>query len=57
MEDLPMVVFGIGLADQLDPCMPRTSWQRHLQIVLDGIRAPGSTPLPPAPPAARIPEG
>ena len=50
-EDLPMLVFGIGSAQRLDPCMSVTTWQRHLEIVLDGIRAPGSSPLPPVPAA------
>ena len=48
---LPMLVFGIGSAQRLDPCMSVTTWQRHLEIVLDGIRAPGSAPLPQVPAA------
>jgi AcrR family transcriptional regulator len=46
VDDLPMLVFGIGNAQRLDACVPVTNWRRHLEIVLDGIRAPGTAPLP-----------
>jgi AcrR family transcriptional regulator len=47
MEDLPMLIFGIGATQRLEPCVPRTTWQRHVEIVLDGLRAPAGRPLPP----------
>ncbi|MDX6553845.1 MAG: hypothetical protein QOD86_40 [Miltoncostaeaceae bacterium] len=55
MEDLPMLVFGIGAVQRVDPCMPVTTWRRHLEIVLDGIRAPGTASLPPFEPLPGAP--
>jgi AcrR family transcriptional regulator len=41
-EDIPMTFCAAGHA--VGP--PRASWQRMLALVLDGLRAPGSAPLP-----------
>lgn len=49
LEDVPMLIFGIGAGELLDACMPYSGWRRHLEVVLDGIRAPARSVL--APPA------
>jgi AcrR family transcriptional regulator len=41
-EDIPMTFCAAGHA--VGP--PRASWQRMLALVLDGLRAPGTAPLP-----------
>jgi AcrR family transcriptional regulator len=50
-EDLPMISCGLGSAtrQRIGPAMGR--WPRLVEIVIDGLRAPGSAKLPrPAPP-------
>ena len=46
LDDVPMVICGVGAATvRKHACA--NAWQRHLSIVLDGLRArPDSTPLP-----------
>ena len=46
VDDIPMLMAGVGMATRKPhPCPD--SWRRHLQIVLDGLRAPAATsPLP-----------
>jgi AcrR family transcriptional regulator len=41
-EDVPMTFCAAGHAHG----PPRASWQRMLALVLDGLRAPGTAPLP-----------
>ena len=50
-EDIPMISCGLGSAtrQQIGPAMGR--WPRLVEIVIDGLRAPGSSKLPPPAPA------
>ncbi len=45
-EDVPMIACGLGRITQAEmgPAMGR--WPRLLEIIIDGLRAPGSTRLP-----------
>jgi hypothetical protein len=45
-EDVPMVVCGLGRVTQVGHTIPYMRWDRLLEIVLDGLRAPGVTALP-----------
>ena len=45
-EDVPMLMCGLGRATSAGSGGPAMSGQRYLAIVLDGLRAPGATPLP-----------
>jgi AcrR family transcriptional regulator len=45
-EDLPMLLKGVGLARA---AYPGAAWERHLAVVIDGLRAQGATPLPTKP--------
>lgn len=42
-EDVPMTMCALGRAAK----MPGMQWERYLALVIDGLRAPGSTPMPP----------
>lgn len=42
-EDIPMLLAGVGLSRSGESSV---AWQRHLQIVIDGLRAEGAQPLP-----------
>jgi AcrR family transcriptional regulator len=47
--DVPMIICGLGHVTQAaraGEMAPGMSWERFLAIVLDGLRAPGSGPLP-----------
>jgi AcrR family transcriptional regulator len=48
VEDVPTLVCGLGavMAGAAGP-MPRLNWERYVEIMLDGLRAPGSGRLPP----------
>ncbi len=48
-EDIPMLMCGLGTSTPGSggPFVSATSWQRFLAVILDGLRAPGSSPLPP----------
>ena len=48
-EDIPMLMCGLGTSTpgSSGPFVSATSWQRFLGVILDGLRAPGSSPLPP----------
>jgi AcrR family transcriptional regulator len=49
MEDIPMIICGLGHVTQAaraGEMAPGMSWERFLAIVLDGLRAPGTTKLP-----------
>jgi AcrR family transcriptional regulator len=41
-EDVPMMICALGGAAE----MPMMSWERYLALAIDGMRAPGSTPMP-----------
>ena len=45
-QDVPMLMCGLGRAVGAGVGGPAVSCQRYLAIVLDGLRAPGATPLP-----------
>jgi AcrR family transcriptional regulator len=47
-EDVPMMICGLGRIAQAadDETVPFMSWERMLALLLDGLRAPGATPLP-----------
>jgi AcrR family transcriptional regulator len=45
-EDVPMMTCALGGAAE----MKMMSWERYLALVIDGFRAPGSTPMPKRPP-------
>ena len=48
-EDIPMLMCGLGTTTPGSggPFVSATSWQRYLAVILDGLRAPGSVPMPP----------
>jgi AcrR family transcriptional regulator len=46
-DDVPMLMCGLGRMTRVDSRGPASSWQRYVAIVLDGLRAPGSSKLPP----------
>ena len=50
--DVPMLMCGVGRATRVGSRGPTMSWRRYVAIVLEGLRAPGSSDLP-DPPAAR----
>jgi AcrR family transcriptional regulator len=46
VDDVPMLMCGVGMG-QVKPHRCDASWRRHLQIVIDGLRATSaSAPLP-----------
>lgn len=47
--DVPMLICGVGRATLAGSKGPTMSPRRYLEIVLDGLRAPGSGKLPDAP--------
>lgn len=48
-EDIPMLMCGLGTStpDSDGPFVTPTSWQRFLAVVVDGLRAGGSSEMPP----------
>lgn len=44
--DVPMLLCGLGRATRVGSSGPTMSWKRYLAIMLDGLRAPGSSRLP-----------
>ena len=48
-EDVPMIACGLGRTTQTDIGPASGRWPRLLEIVLDGLRAPGSATLPRSP--------
>jgi AcrR family transcriptional regulator len=46
-EDVPMIACGLGSATQATPAPSVGRWPRLVEIILDGLRAPGSGKLPP----------
>jgi AcrR family transcriptional regulator len=54
VEDVPTLLCALGaVTANAAGTMPELNWERYVQIMLDGLRAPGSSPLPP--PRASIP--
>jgi AcrR family transcriptional regulator len=45
-EDIPMLLAGVGLSRSAGPSV---AWERHLAVVIDGLRAEGAHPLPSKP--------
>jgi AcrR family transcriptional regulator len=45
-EDIPMLMAGVGLSRAAGPGV---QWERHLAVVIDGLRAEGAHPLPSKP--------
>jgi AcrR family transcriptional regulator len=48
-EDIPLLLSGLGGSLAMADCSMGL-WERHLALVLDGLRAEGAHPLPCAPP-------
>ena len=54
VEDVPTLICGLGAVTAgASGNMPELNWERYVEIMLDGLRAPGVNKLPP--PRARIP--
>jgi AcrR family transcriptional regulator len=54
IEDVPTLICGLGaVAAGAAGNMPEMNWERYVEIMLDGLRAPGHNKLPP--PRALIP--
>jgi AcrR family transcriptional regulator len=51
-EDVPMIACGLGSVTQATAGPAAGRWPRLLEIILDGLRAPGSAKLPKAKPAS-----
>jgi AcrR family transcriptional regulator len=45
-EDIPMIACGLGSATRATPAPSSGRWPRLVEIILDGLRAPGSQKLP-----------
>ena len=45
-EDVPMIACGLGRVTQAGPPPSAGRWPRLVEIILDGLRAPGSRKLP-----------
>lgn len=45
-EDVPMIVCGLGHATHGGPSLSAGRWPRLVEIILDGLRAPGADVLP-----------
>lgn len=45
-EDIPMIACGLGRITQADVGPAKGRWPRLVEIILDGLRAPGSAKLP-----------
>jgi AcrR family transcriptional regulator len=52
IEDVPTLICGLGAVTAGSGTMPELNWERYVEIMLDGLRAPGVNKLPP--PRARI---
>ena len=50
VDDIPSIMCGLARATAPRDNAPRPmSWERYLEIIIAGLRAPGSSP-PPLPP-------
>jgi AcrR family transcriptional regulator len=47
VEDVPTLVCGLGAVTAGAVTMPAMNWERYVEIMLDGLRAPGVNRLPP----------
>jgi AcrR family transcriptional regulator len=48
VEDVPTLICGLGAVTAgAAGKMPELNWERYLEIMLDGLRAPGGNKLPP----------
>jgi AcrR family transcriptional regulator len=55
VEDIPTMICGLSaVTGAAEGSMPAMNWERFLEVMLDGMRAPGSAKLPP--PRARLPK-
>jgi hypothetical protein len=45
-QDIPMIACGLGSVTHASPPPSAGRWPRLVEIILDGLRAPGSTRLP-----------
>ena len=45
-QDIPMIACGLGSVTQAAPVPSTGRWPRLVEIILDGLRAPGSAKLP-----------
>jgi AcrR family transcriptional regulator len=45
-QDIPMIACGLGTATQSGPTPSLGRWPRLVEIILDGLRAPGTHKLP-----------
>jgi AcrR family transcriptional regulator len=52
IEDVPTLICGLGAVAAGSGNMVELNWERYVEIMLDGLRAPGVNKLPP--PRARI---
>jgi AcrR family transcriptional regulator len=53
VEDIPTMICGLSaVTGAADGSMSAMNWERFLEVMLDGMRAPGSAKLPP--PRARL---
>lgn len=49
IEDIPTMICGLSaVTGAAEGSMPAMNWERFLELMLDGMRAPGSSRLPPA---------
>jgi AcrR family transcriptional regulator len=49
VEDVPTLICGLGAVTAgAAGTMPELNWERYVEIMLDGLRAPGINELPPA---------
>jgi len=47
VEDIPTMICGLSaVTGAADGSMPAMNWERFLEVMLDGMRAPGNTKLP-----------
>jgi AcrR family transcriptional regulator len=53
IEDVPTLICGLGAVTAGAGNMPELNWERYVEIMLDGLRAPGVNKLPA--PRVRIP--
>jgi hypothetical protein len=48
VEDVPTLMCGLGaITASAAGTMPQLNWERYVEIMLDGLRAPGVNQLPP----------
>jgi hypothetical protein len=50
VEDVPPLICGVGSVTQARGTPGAIGWERLLAIIIDGLRAPGGSKLPPLSP-------